>query len=215
MAGTVGFSGCRAYLPIMSSSVGNREIFKWIEVSPIAGVITDATADDNPIVAVNEAFVQLTGYTRDELLGRNCRLLAGPGTSGAASAELSAAVRSGSAAFVELMNYRRDGSSFLNAVMIAPVLDEEGRLVFFVGSQMDVGATGDGRRHQAIERVGALTPRQRDVLRQMARGLRNKQIAVVLGINEKTVKMHRAALLGRLKVATSADAIRVAVQAGL
>ena len=124
-------------------------------------------------------------------------------------------MRTGSAAFVELINYRRDGSSFVNAVMIAPVFDESGRLAFFIGSQMDVGASGDGHKGEALKRVASLTARQRDVLRQMVRGLRNKQIAVILDINEKTVKMHRAALLQRLGVGTSADAIRLAVQAGL
>jgi len=103
----------------------------------------------------------------------------------------------------------------MNAVMIAPVLDQEGNLAFFVGSQMDIGTSGDSRKSRAIEQVEGLTPRQRDVLRQMARGMRNKQIAVALGINEKTVKMHRAALLTRLGVITSAEAIRLAVEAGL
>lgn len=199
----------------MNASAGKQEFLKSIEFSPIPSLITDATADDNPIVAVNEAFQRLTGYSEKELIGRNCRMLTGPKTSTAASAQLGAAVRSGSAAFVELINYRRDGSSFLNAVMVAPVLDDNGKLAFFVGSQMDVSARGNRHRQEAMESVAGLTGRQKDVLRQMARGLRNKQIAAVLGINEKTVKMHRAALLGRLGVATSADAIRLAVQAEL
>ena len=199
----------------MPSPVEHMDLLKSIAASPIPGLITDPTAEDNPIVAVNQAFERLTGYASEELVGRNCRILAGPQTSATASAELSAAVRTGSAAFVELINYRRDGSSFVNAVMIAPVFDESGKLALFIGSQMDVGDSGDGQKRAAVEKVAGLTARQRDVLRQMVRGLRNKQIAVELDINEKTVKMHRAALLTRLGVATSADAIRIAVQAGL
>jgi DNA-binding NarL/FixJ family response regulator len=62
--------------------------------------------------------------------------------------------------------------------------------------------------------VDALPPRQREVLERMARGLLNKQIAWDLKISEKTVKMHRAILIERLGVATSAEAIRIAVEAG-
>jgi DNA-binding CsgD family transcriptional regulator len=63
--------------------------------------------------------------------------------------------------------------------------------------------------------VRALTPRQHQVLAHMIQGYRNKQIAARLGIDEKTVKMHRAGLLAKLGVATSADAIRIGVEAGL
>ena len=55
-----------------------------IQLSPIASVVTDARQPDNPIVAVNDAFLQLTGYEADEVIGRNCRFLAGPKTAPAA-----------------------------------------------------------------------------------------------------------------------------------
>jgi len=71
------------------------------------------------------------------------------------------------------------------------------------------------RRSHAAAQVAALPQRQRQVLEQMARGLLNKQIAWELKISEKTVKMHRSLLLQRLGVATSAEAIRLAVEAGL
>jgi DNA-binding NarL/FixJ family response regulator len=63
--------------------------------------------------------------------------------------------------------------------------------------------------------VGTLSPRQREVLIKMAHGLLNKQIAHELGLSEKTVKMHRALLIAKLDVPTSADAVRLAVEAGL
>jgi len=103
--------------------------------------------------------------------------------------------------------------------MIAPIFDQGGDLTYFIGSQMDASLSpardADARGALARERVAGLTERQRQVLHHMAHGLRNKLIANALGINEKTVKMHRAALLTRLSAATSADAIRVAVEAGL
>jgi hypothetical protein len=71
------------------------------------------------------------------------------------------------------------------------------------------------RRQRAQQAVSKLTLRQRQVLKQMARGRRNKQIAPALGISERTVKMHRAGLLAKLGVASSADAVRIAVEAEL
>jgi DNA-binding NarL/FixJ family response regulator len=103
--------------------------------------------------------------------------------------------------------------------MITPLFGDDGALEWFLGSQVDLGpGNGQGlavRQASAAERVGELPPRQREVLHGMARGLLNKQIAWELKISEKTVKMHRGLLIERLGVATSAEAIRVAVEAGL
>jgi DNA-binding NarL/FixJ family response regulator len=120
---------------------------------------------------------------------------------------------------VDILNYRRDGSPFRNAVLVAPLFDEEGDLAWFLGSQVDLGSDSptlfDARRARAVSLVKSLPNRRRQVLELMARGLLNKQIAWQLKISEKTVKMHRALLLEQLGVATSADAIRVAIEAGL
>jgi len=189
-----------------------------IDHSPIASVITDARLPDNPIVAVNRAFCELTGYGREEIVGRNCRFLAGAETEPSAQATLRRAVAEGRPALVELTNYRRDGSAFLNAVMVAPVIGEEGEIAYFLGSQMEVDA-GSGfsgpRRRRAEQLVRTLTPRQLQVLEHMIAGYRNKQIAGFLAIDEKTVKMHRASLLTRLHVGSSAEAIRIGVEAGI
>ena len=116
-------------------------------------------------------------------------------------------------------NYRKDGSAFLNAVMIAPVIGEDGGVAYFLGSQMEIGAGTAAFRAAAAARPSnwsrRLTPRQRQVLEHMIAGYRNKQIAGFLGIDEKTVKMHRASLLARLGVRSSAEAIRIGVEAGL
>jgi len=189
-----------------------------IDHSPIASVITDARLPDNPIVAVNRAFCELTGYDRTEIVGRNCRFLAGADTEPEARDTLRRAVAEGRPVLVELTNYRRDGSAFLNAVMVAPIIGEAGELAYFLGSQMEVGAGAglSGPRRQRAERlVRTLTPRQLQVLEHMIAGYRNKQIAGFLAIDEKTVKMHRAGLLARLGVGSSAEAVRIGVEAGL
>jgi PAS domain S-box-containing protein len=186
-----------------------------IQRTPIATVVTDPRLADNPIIAVNRAFSDLTGYTREEAVGRNCRFLAGPATDPAARGRLRQAVAAGRPALVELMNYRKDASPFRNAVMIAPVLDEAGEPLLFIGSQMEIEGETDERRARAVDRIGQLTVRQRQVLECVVRGLRNKQTAAALGIGEKTVKMHRARMLERLGCVSSADAIRLGVEAGL
>lgn len=194
-----------------------ERLLESIRDIPIATVITDTRLPDNPLVAVNDAFCRLTGYSEAEILGRNCRFLAGPDTERDAQATLREAIVAGRPAITELTNYRKDGTAFCNAVMIAPVQGPDGAPAFYLGSQMDVG-TGNlstPRRARAQEQVQALTVRQRQVLEEMIRGLRNKQIAAVYGIDEKTVKMHRAAMLGRLGVSSSAEAIRIGVEAGL
>ena len=202
----------------MSSHEQLPALIASIQLTSIATVITNPREVDNPIVAVNAAFEQLTGHSAANVVGRNCRLLRGPETQPEASARLRDAVAEGRSAMVELLNYRLDGSTFNNAVMIAPVIGDDGRPELFIGSQMEVPRRVDGVASRATEakaRLQCLTPRQRQVLQLMARGLLNKQIAFELGISDKTVKMHRAALLAALNARVSADAIRLAVEAEL
>jgi PAS domain S-box-containing protein len=192
-----------------------QELIRSIRVSPIASIVTDPNAPDNPIIAVNERFEQLTGYTEGELVGRNCRVLAGPATERGRLATLSRAVASATPVVAELINYRKDGSTFVNAVMIAPVLDDDGELAYFVGSQMAVDSEQeDLARTAAVARIDRLTPQQQKVLRLMAHGMRNRQIGEELGLTEKTIKMHRGALVKRLGVSTAAEAMRLAIEAG-
>lgn len=188
-----------------------------IATSPIAAVISNPHLPDNPIVECNDAFAALTGYRRDEIIGRNCRFLTGPNTEPELSAELRRAIRDRRAALVEILNYKKDGTPFRNAVLVAPLFGPDGELEYFLGSQMEVERGDDragDRRDAARARIAALSPRQREVLLLMAEGLLNKQIAWRLGLSERTIKMHRSALLRSLGVETTADAIRLAVEAG-
>ena len=189
---------------------------KSIHRTPIATIVTDNRAPDNPIVEANDAFVALTGYTVEEIVGRNCRFLAGRGTELEAQSVLRNAVVEGKSAIVEITNYRKDGTPFRNAVMLAPICGDDGSVAMFIGSQMEIAAGDEGnglRRTRARELVSRLTPRLRQTLELMAMGYRNKQIGGFLGIEEKTVKMHRSRLLNALNVKTTADAIRIAVEA--
>jgi PAS domain S-box-containing protein len=101
-------------------------------------LITDPNRPDNPIVFVNDAFTRLTGYSREECIGFNCRFLQGPDTDPADVAKLREAIERRSQIEMDIINHRKDGSRFYNRVLISPVYDEDGRLSFFFASQFDV-----------------------------------------------------------------------------
>ena len=119
---------------------------------------------------------------------------------------------------VEILNYKRSGAMFRNAVLVAPLFDAAGELEFFIGSQVELPFDDEGllsaKRQSAIMLVRSLSPRQRQILEQIAAGRRSKQIAQDLRISEKTVKMHRAILMAKLGKGNMADAVRVAFEAG-
>ena len=197
----------------------SHPVLESIRFSPIATVVSDPIQADNPLIAVNAAFCAMTGYTEAEVIGRNCRFLRGPDTENGQTEKLRSAVYGQHPALAELINYRKDGSPFRNAVMIAPLFDDEGKLELFVGSQIEVlpeeESIGLVRQQKAAQIVDRLSPRQREILQQMARGFRTKQIAYRLSLSEKTVQMHRMLMFKKLSTSNAADAVRIAVEAGL
>lgn len=135
--------------------------FAAIEMTRMPMILTDPNKDDNPIVFANKAFLDLTGYEEDEVLGRNCRFLQGAMTDRSAVDELRTAVEGKSSIAIELLNYRRDGSPFWNAVFIGPVYDTAGKLLYFFASQLDVtrrrNTEQSYRQAQKMESIGQLT----------------------------------------------------------
>ncbi|MDY6961115.1 MAG: histidine kinase dimerization/phosphoacceptor domain -containing protein [Pseudomonadota bacterium] len=100
-------------------------------------IITDPRQDDNPIIFSNRAFSELTGYSQQELVGRNCRLLQGPQTDPAAVDAIRDSVSSGRDLSIDILNYRKDGSTFWNALFVGPVRNKEGEVIYFFASQLD------------------------------------------------------------------------------
>ena len=109
-----------------------------IRATRMSMIITDPRKPDNPIVFANDSFLRLTGYAREEVIGRNCRFLQGPDTDPGAIDEVRAAVAGGSDISIDLLNYRKDGSTFWNALYLSPVSNDKGELLFFFASQLDV-----------------------------------------------------------------------------
>jgi adenylate cyclase len=177
-------------------------------------LITDPLLPDNPIVYCNQAFCDLTGYTPDEFLGRNCRFLQGEDRSQPQLEVLRAALKKARTCRVLLRNYRKDGSMFWNELVISPVKDEDGNPTHFVGLQYDVSeivhANAD-RWRKLSKRLKSLALRQRQVLDLLVAGETMKSIARQLGISAKTVEVHRARVLEKMGVDTTVDLVRLVV----
>ncbi|WP_430912174.1 PAS domain S-box protein [Methylobacterium sp. sgz302541] len=127
-------------------------------------LITDPRRDDNPIVFVNDAFCRLTGYTREEVLGRNCRFLQGPETDPEAVAHLREAVAAPRSVELDICNHKKDGTPFWNRLLLAPVNDANGQLAYFFASQFDV--TRERDRLTALEGENATLTAERQANQQ-------------------------------------------------
>lgn len=125
-----------------------------------------------PITFANRAFHQLTGYSNAEVMGRSCNLLQGPGTDPAQVDKIRTALRNEDVVVVELLNYRKDGSEFWNALHLGPIYDTNGELLYFFGSQWDVS---DVRAARAEEQNAKM------MARELSHRMKN-MFAVISGI---------------------------------
>jgi PAS domain S-box-containing protein len=114
-------------------------------------LLTDPSMPGHPIVYANRAFLKLTRYNLDEVIGRNCRFLQGSDTDPTAVQRIREAIADGLEIHQELLNYRKDGSPFWNELFMTPLTDEEGRITYFLGSQLDV--TARVHAHVAVQRT--------------------------------------------------------------
>jgi len=103
-----------------------------------AVVVTDPRQADNPIVFASQAFLRLTGYDAEEVIGQNCRFLQGPETERRHIAEVRNAIREERPCQVCLLNYRKNGDKFWNQLYLEPIVDDAGRVTRYVGVQADV-----------------------------------------------------------------------------
>lgn len=135
--------------------------FAALEMTRMPMILTDPRQADNPIAFANNAFLDLTGYELSEIIGRNCRFLQGAETDPDSIAELRRAVADREAIALEILNYRRDGSPFWNAVFIGPVYGPDRELLYFFASQLDVTARREAQQQtaqsQKMEAIGQLT----------------------------------------------------------
>ncbi|GMH16310.1 hypothetical protein Nepgr_018151 [Nepenthes gracilis] len=100
-------------------------------------VISDPRLPDNPIIFASDSFLELTEYTREEVLGRNCRFLQGPDTDQATVQNIRDAIREQREITVQLINYKKSGKKFWNLFHMQPMRDQKGELQYFIGVQLD------------------------------------------------------------------------------
>ncbi|XP_057419673.1 phototropin-2 isoform X2 [Lotus japonicus] len=100
-------------------------------------VISDPRLPDNPIIFASDSFLELTEYTREEILGRNCRFLQGPETDQATVENIRVAIREQKEITVQLINYTKSGKKFWNLFHLQPMRDHKGELQYFIGVQLD------------------------------------------------------------------------------
>ena len=135
--------------------------FAAVETTRMPMIVTDPRQPDNPIIFANRAFLAMTGYTPEELVGRNCRFLQGPETDRETVAQVRAAIAEKREFATEILNYRKNGSTFWNALFVSPVYNADGELVYFFGSQLDVSRRRDAEealgQAQKMEALGQLT----------------------------------------------------------
>ena len=122
----------------LRAELSNAVILKAIECSNDGIVITAGNHSNRPIVYVNKAFCRLTGYMREEVLGKDCRFLQGNHTNQETLQDIRDALTKGNSTRVRLLNYRKDGSTFWNELSISPVVDEQGDVTHHIGVQKDI-----------------------------------------------------------------------------
>ncbi len=157
-------------------------MYKAVAASNNGITISDSNLTDDPLIYVNRSFELMTGYSSEEVLGRNCRFLQGTDDDQAALIEVRDAVREGRDCQVLLRNYRKDGTLFWNELRLSPVHDERGELVNFVGVQNDVTerklAEEELRRAHAEldERVRQRTARLAEANARLKREIAERQL---------------------------------------
>ncbi len=127
--------------------------FTAVERSRTPMVIVDPTEVDQPIVLANQAFLALTGYSAEEVIGSNCRILQGRDTNPAVVLKVRCAIEAAEEIDIEVLNYRKDGSEFWNQLHLSPIHGDDGTLLYYFGSQLDVTERRKVERLEAAERM--------------------------------------------------------------
>ncbi|WP_417422136.1 EAL domain-containing protein [Halomonas sp.] len=122
-----------------------RTLERSVEASVNGILIADAEQPDFPIIYANQAFTVMTGYSQEEIIGKNCRFLQGAGSEPEVIQHIRSCIEEHREVNVTICNYRKDGTPFWNDLYIAPVRDQDGRVTHFVGVQHDIS------KHKAYE----------------------------------------------------------------
>jgi PAS domain S-box-containing protein len=185
-------------------------------------LLTDPRQIDNPIVYANDAFYTFTKYTRDEVIGRNCRFLQGPETDRETVRLIREAIARREPIGVDILNYRKDGSAYWNALYLSPVSNEKDELLYFFASQFDaterrteMKRVADARQElqgevakrtieleKALEYLRRALEQKKTLLHEVDHRVKNnlQMIAALIALQTRSIKddAARAALLSTL-----------------
>lgn len=189
------WEGEMAYLATLRDITDRKraEEMLWLYDRAIAATstgvtISDATDPEHPIIYCNPAFESMTGYRRQEIIGKNCRFLHGSDTDAAAVEIIREALQTESECKVILKNYRKDGTAFWNCFSISPVRDRTGKLTHFIGVQRDIT-----ERKQAEEALHNSEAQSREQAAQLAATLNQLKAT-----NSQLVQSEKMSSLGLL-----------------
>ena len=144
----------------MSLEISESVLIQSIEHSNLAHTISRLDGDME-LIYVNQAFLDTTGYERDEVIGRNCRFLQGEGTSARTVDEIRKSLSGLQALDVEILNFKKDGTPFWNRLRMAPVFDGDRNPIAYMGVQSDVTHLREAQRfeqeRQKLEALGRMT----------------------------------------------------------
>ncbi len=173
-----------------------------LEETPFGITIADMQEDDEPLIYVNRGFERITGYTQDEILGRNCRFLQGEETEPEPVRAMREAIENDECVQVELRNYRKDGEQFWNEVTLSPLRDEDGQVTHYVGVQQDV------TRRKEYERQLEEQREDLSVLNEMVRHDIRNDLQVALA----SLELLEAQDSTQKQVHTALESVRQAVE---
>ncbi len=159
-----------------------RLLKQTVHNNQVGITVADAHLPDLPLVYVNEAFQEMTGYSEDEMIGRNCRFLHGSDTDQPALAELRDALRTRRACKLILRNYRKNGEMFYNLLSLLPVTNDANIVTHYVGIQQEV--TNLKRDEELIDQTNAMYAAR---LQTVSHDLRNplQAISIIVSVLEK------------------------------
>ena len=163
----------------------NNIFFAAVEMTRMPMAVTDPNQEDNPIVFANRAFLDLTEYQEEQLIGRNCRLLQGRDTDPQTVAEIRTALKEQRAVAVDILNYKACGTPFWNALFIGPVFGKDGKLLYYFSSQMDI-------TRRRVSEQAYLQAQKMEAIGQLTAGLAhdfNNLLHVISGNHDIALKM--------------------------
>ena len=134
----IGRDAARIVSDLTASASGSDPFIAAVRATQMPMVVTAPREPNNPVVFANDAFCRLCGYAREDIIGRNCRFLQGTDTDPAAVGRIRSAVAAADPLEIDLLNYRKSGEAFWNRLLMGPVFDDDGQLLYFFASQIDV-----------------------------------------------------------------------------